>query len=36
VFAFTANLLGFLSMGAHNVLVPSPRHIHNLQRAVEN
>jgi long-chain acyl-CoA synthetase len=36
VFAFTANLLGFLSMGAHNVLVPSPRPIQNLQRAVEN
>jgi long-chain acyl-CoA synthetase len=36
VFAFTANLLGFLSIGAHNVLVPSPRPVQNLQRAVEN
>ena len=36
IFAFTANLLGFLSMGARNVLIPSPRPIANLQRAVEN
>ena len=36
VFAFTANLLGFLSIGAHNILVPSPRPVQNLQRAVEN
>jgi long-chain acyl-CoA synthetase len=36
IFAFTTNLLGFLSMGAHNVLVPSPRPVQNLQRAVEN
>ena len=36
IFAFTANLLGFLSIGAHNVLVPSPRPVQNLQRAVEN
>ena len=36
VFAFTANLLGFLAIGAHNILVPSPRPVQNLQRAVEN
>lgn len=36
IFAFTANLLGFLAIGAHNVLVPSPRPVQNLQRAVEN
>jgi len=36
IFAFTANLLGFLFIGAHNVLVPSPRPVQNLQRAVEN
>lgn len=36
IFAFTANLLGFLSIGAHNVLIPSPRPVQNLQRAVEN
>ncbi|WP_396433030.1 AMP-binding protein [Limnohabitans sp.] len=36
IFAFTANLLGFLSIGAHNILVPSPRPVQNLQRAVEN
>ncbi len=36
IFAFTANLLGFLSIGARNILIPSPRPISNLQRAVEN
>ena len=36
IFAFTANLLGFLSIGARNILIPSPRPIANLQRAVEN
>ncbi len=36
IFAFTANLLGFLVIGARNVLVPSPRPVQNLQRAVEN
>ncbi len=36
VFAFTANLLGFLTIGARNVLVPSPRPVQNLQRAIEN
>ena len=36
IFAFTANLLGFLVIGARNVLVPSPRPVQNLQRAIEN
>lgn len=36
IFAFTANLLGFLAIGAHNILIPSPRPVQNLQRAVEN
>lgn len=36
IFAFTANLLGFLALGAHNILIPNPRPVQNLQRAVEN
>ena len=36
IFAFTANLLGFLSIGGHNVLIPNPRPVQNLQRAMEN
>jgi long-chain acyl-CoA synthetase len=36
IFAFTANLLGFLAVGGHNVLIPSPRPVQNLQRAMEN
>jgi long-chain acyl-CoA synthetase len=36
IFAFTVNLLSFFKVGGHNVLVPSPRPIRNLQRAVEN
>jgi len=36
VFAFTANLLSFYEAGARNVLIPSPRPVQNLQRAVEN
>ena len=36
IFAFTANLLGFLAIGARNILIPSPRPVQNLQRAVEN
>jgi long-chain acyl-CoA synthetase len=36
IFAFTTNLLGFLAIGGHNVLVPSPRPVQNLQRAMEN
>jgi long-chain acyl-CoA synthetase len=36
IFAFTTNLLGFLAIGGHNVLIPSPRPVQNLQRAMEN
>jgi long-chain acyl-CoA synthetase len=36
VFAFTVNFLSMLEAGAHNVLVPNPRPIGNLQRAIEN
>jgi long-chain acyl-CoA synthetase len=36
VFAFTVNLLGFWSLGAHNVLIPNPRPLSNLKRAFEN
>ncbi|MBS3911563.1 MAG: AMP-binding protein [Hydrogenophaga sp.] len=36
IFAFTFNLLCFYAVGAHNVLVPNPRPIQNLQRAFDN
>ncbi len=36
IFAFSVNLLAFFKHGAHNVLVPNPRPIQNLQRAVES
>ncbi|PWF47903.1 AMP-binding protein [Massilia glaciei] len=36
IYAFTANLLMFYKTGGRNILVPSPRPIQNLQRAVEN
>jgi long-chain acyl-CoA synthetase len=36
IFAFTLNLLCFWSVGARNVLAPSPRPIQNLQRAFDN
>ncbi len=36
VFAFTVNLVGFYSMGACNILIPSPRPPSNLKRALEN
>jgi long-chain acyl-CoA synthetase len=36
IFAFTVNLLGFYQRGAHNILVPSPRPLVNLKRALEN
>jgi len=36
IFAFTVNLLGFYSLGAHNVLIPNPRPLSNLKRAFEN
>jgi long-chain acyl-CoA synthetase len=36
IFAFVANLLCFIEIGARNILVPSPRPVQNLQRAIEN
>ena len=36
IFAFTVNLLGFYSLGARNILIPSPRPLSNLKRAFEN
>jgi long-chain acyl-CoA synthetase len=36
IFAFTANLLCFLEIGGRNILIPSPRPVQNLQRAIEN
>lgn len=36
IFAFTVNFLTMYRMGARNILVPSPRPIQNLQRALEN
>ena len=36
IFAFTANLMAFFEMGARNILIPSPRPVQNLQRAIEN
>ncbi|SDX23046.1 AMP-binding protein [Roseicitreum antarcticum] len=36
IFAFTVNFLTFLDLGARNILIPSPRPIRNLQRAIEN
>jgi len=36
IFAFTANLLCFFEIGGRNILVPSPRPVQNLQRAIEN
>jgi long-chain acyl-CoA synthetase len=36
IFAFTVNFLAMLRAGARNILVPSPRPIGNLQRAIEN
>lgn len=36
IYAFTANLLLFYKSGGCNILVPSPRPIQNLQRAIEN
>jgi len=35
IFAFTANMLTFLSVGGHNVLCPSPRPPSNLRKAFE-
>ncbi|TAG24369.1 MAG: long-chain fatty acid--CoA ligase [Burkholderiales bacterium] len=36
IFAFTANLLSFMDIGGRNILIPSPRPVQNLQRALEN
>lgn len=36
IFAFTANLVTFFELGARNILIPSPRPVQNLQRAIEN
>lgn len=35
IFAFTVNMLGFWYLGAHNVLIPNPRPLANLQKAFE-
>jgi long-chain acyl-CoA synthetase len=36
IFAFTVNFLCMFAAGGRNILVPSPRPIQNLQRAIEN
>ncbi|MCC5975686.1 MAG: AMP-binding protein [Rubellimicrobium sp.] len=36
IFAFTCNLMTFFELGARNILVPSPRPVRNIQRAIEN
>lgn len=36
IFAFTVNLLGFYSLGSHNILIPNPRPLTSLKRAFEN
>ena len=36
IFAFTANLLSFFALGGRNILIPSPRPVQDLQRAIEN
>jgi long-chain acyl-CoA synthetase len=36
IFAFTANLLAFTDLGGRNILIPNPRPVQNLQRAIEN
>ncbi len=36
VFAFTVNLMGFWWLGARNILIPNPRPLSNLKRALEN
>jgi long-chain acyl-CoA synthetase len=36
IFAFTVNFLSMFDAGARNILVPSPRPVQNLQRAIEN
>ena len=36
IFAFTVNLIAFIDIGGRNILIPSPRPVQNLQRAIEN
>lgn len=36
IFAFTVNLMGFYYLGARNILIPNPRPLTNLKRALEN
>ncbi|MEM1046042.1 MAG: AMP-binding protein [Pseudomonadota bacterium] len=36
IFAFTVNFLAFYRLGARNILIPNPRPLSNLKRAVEN
>ena len=36
IFAFTVNLLGVYSLGGRNILIPNPRPLSNLKRALEN
>ncbi len=36
IFAFTVNLLGFYWLGARNILIPNPRPLASLKRAMEN
>ncbi len=36
IFAFTLNFCSFLAIGARNILIPNPRPVSNLQRAIEN
>lgn len=36
IFAFTVNLLGFYYLGGRNILIPNPRPLTNLKRAMEN
>jgi long-chain acyl-CoA synthetase len=33
IFAFTVNFIGFFLVGAHNILIPSPRPLTNLKKA---
>lgn len=34
IFAFTANFLSFYALGAHNILIPSPRPLVNMEKAM--
>lgn len=35
IYAFTINFLGFWTLGGHNILIPSPRPLSNMQKAME-